>query len=130
MSENGGNTFLIQEISPNGEWFTTFEDNGETGYLYLGKILPNETENIIHDHLWIYNLIQPPIQECKEVFIIWSEDSLKTAIIVDNECWGMFDLKSWRKINAPREGNMITSLPLEVWEKGIEVNDGEQIKPI
>ena len=116
--------YWIEEISPDGKWFVSFEDNGRVAYLYLGKMNGGEKSEI-HDDLWIYNMIYPPIEECKEVFIIWSEDSAKTALVVDEECWGMYDLKSWRKMRAPRVDNRIESIPRENWDLGVTKMDGE-----
>ena len=42
--------------------------------------------------------------------------------------WAIYDLKNWRKINAPRADNKIESIPLEVWENGIKENEGFPIK--
>jgi hypothetical protein len=130
MKENGNNeeSFLISEVSPDEKWHVFFEDDGATGYMYIVPISEKGEKGKILDHLWVYNQIAPPIRECKDVFILWKEDSSKAAIIVDEECWGMFDLKSWRKVNSPREGNLIVSLPHEMWEKTLNKNEGEPIK--
>lgn len=82
----------------------------------------------IVDHLWIYNQISPPIKECKEVFIIWSDDSSRAGLIVDDECWGIFDIKTKRKMNAPRNGNCIVSIERKFWDYGLAENDGEVLK--
>lgn len=121
-------SYLIGEFSPDGKWCVTFEDNGETGYMYIQPVDENENPGEILDHLWIYNMIRPPIRACKEVFITWNDESTKAGLIVDSECWGIFDLKSRRKINAPRNGNAIETLPLEVWERHLKVDEGEPMK--
>ncbi|MEL7569245.1 MAG: DUF2251 domain-containing protein [Eubacteriaceae bacterium] len=120
-------SFIIESSSPDNKWITVFEDNGQTGYLYLCCANENgELDNII-DHLWIYNQINPPIEECEEVFIIWSVDSDRTGLIVDDECWGIFDLSSNRKLNAPRENNTIVTIKKQVWDRGIRENEGEPL---
>lgn len=81
----------------------------------------------IADALWVYNQISPLIYECEKVHIIWSEDSLKAILIVDGEGWGMFDLSNKRKLNAPRTGNSIVSIPLETWYSGIKSDIGEPL---
>ncbi|NOS83781.1 MAG: DUF2251 domain-containing protein [Ignavibacteria bacterium] len=123
-------SFLIGEFSPDGKWCVTFEDNGETGYMYIHTVNKNGEQGEILDHLWIYNRILPPILTCKEVFILWKEDSLKAGLIVDSECWGIFDLKSQRKINAPRNANAIETLPMEVWERSLKDDEGEPMKEL
>lgn len=69
-----------------------------------------------------------PIEQCKKVFIIWSDDSNRTGLIVDGECWGIFDLSSKRKLNSPREKNMIVSIERQVWDNGIRENEGEALR--
>jgi hypothetical protein len=34
-------SFLIGEFSPNEKWCVTFEDNGETGYMYIQPVNEN-----------------------------------------------------------------------------------------
>ncbi len=121
-------SFLLEEISPDENWYVVFEDDGKTGYMYIGAVDENGINGEILDDLWIYNQILPPIEECEEVFILWKEDSSKAAIIVDKECWGMFDLKSRRKISSPRNGNIIVTLPHEIWERALNENEGVPIK--
>jgi hypothetical protein len=121
-------SFLIAETSPDEKWKVYFEDDGATGYLYIVPVNENGEAKEILDHLWIYNQISPPIRECREVFVLWKEDSSKAAIIVDDECWGMFDLKTWRKINSPRKENEIISLPYDIWERPLNENEGEPMK--
>ncbi len=123
-------SFLISEYSPDEKWCVTFEDNGETGYLYIQHVNEKGEAGDIFDHLWVYNQIMPPIGACKEVFILWNDDSTRACLIVDQECWGIFDLKSWRKLNAPRKDNEILEISFDVWEKGIDETDGEKIKSI
>jgi len=120
--------FVIDSSSPNNKWITVFEDNGETGYMYLCSSDENGEFDKIVDHLWIYNRINPPIEECKKVSIIWSDDSNRTGLIVDGECWGIFDLSSKRKLNAPREKNMIVSIERQLWDNGIGENEGEPLR--
>lgn len=121
-------SFVIDSSSPNNKWVTVFEDNGETGYMYLCSFNENGEFDRIVDHLWIYNQINPPIEECKKVFIIWSDDSNRTGLIVDGECWGIFDLSSKRKLDAPREKDMIVSIERQVWDNGIGENEGEPLR--
>ena len=125
--EETENTYWISEISPDKKWYVVFEDDGRVAYMYLGKMINGEQSDI-HDELWIFNEISPPIEECKEVFIIWSEDSKKAALIVDEECWGIYDLNSWRKMNAPRIENRIETIPREIWDTGLTENDGKPMK--
>jgi len=125
---NENYSYWLNEVSPDGNWFASFEDNGEVAYLYPGRMNKEVKGNKIHDDLWVYNMIYPPIEECKEVFILWSDDSTMAALIVDEECWGMYDLLNWRKLSAPRIGNKIETIPTEVWREGIQENESKSIK--
>lgn len=120
-------SFIVDSVSPDGLWMVVFEDDGETGYLYL-CVRKNDEFGGIVDHLWIYNQISPPIEECKEVFIIWSNDSSRAGLIVDDECWGIFDIKTKRKMNAPRDGNCIVPIDRKYWDYGLAENNGEALK--
>ncbi len=124
---NEENNFVINAISPDGKWLSVFEDDGETGYLYFCSMSPAGDMLGISDALWIYNQIYPTIYECKEVHVVWSKDSLQSALIVDNELWGMFDLASKRKLNASRENNSIVTIPVQVWQGGIPEDLGEPL---
>lgn len=120
-------TFIVDSLSPDRKWLCVFEDDGETGYLYLCPMKTSEEMEGKADALWIYNQISPPISKCEKVHIIWSDDSLKAMLIVDGEGWGMFDLSSRRKLNAPRIDNSIVSIPLATWNEGIQSYKGEQL---
>ena len=122
-------SFYIEEISPDEKWYVSFEDNGEVAYMYLGIVDEKGDKGKILDDLWIYNMIYPPIEECKEVFLYWDANSTKVVLIVDKEGWGIYDIKNWRKINSVREGNRIISIPHEIWERGISEQEGKPIKP-
>ena len=52
---------------------------------------------------------------------------MKSILIVDGECWGILDLLSRRKLNAPRNNNIIVPIPLKIWEEGIPSNLGEAL---
>jgi hypothetical protein len=126
--EQEDESYFIGEYSPDGKWACTFEDNGETGYMYLQPIDENGELLDIIDHLWDYNQISPPITSCKDVSIHWSKDATKVILIVDTHGWGMFDLNAWRKTEAPRVNGAIGTLPLEIWQNGINPDQGEPIK--
>lgn len=128
MSEDNIQSFVVDRTSDDGKWITVFEDDGQVAYLYLCSCDNSGNMSKIVDDLWIYNKIDPPIEACKEVFIIWSDDSKRTGLIVDGECWGIYDLASGRKINAPRRDNVIRSLDRSIWDNGIQQNDGNPIK--
>jgi len=63
MLGNESFSFWLREVSPDGNWYALFEDNGEVAYLYLGRVNGKGKTDEIHDDLWIYNMIYPPIEE-------------------------------------------------------------------
>lgn len=126
-SKIGKKDFYIESISPDRRWVAMFEDDKEAGYMYLSSCKENGEIDKVVDHLWIYNKLTPSIQKCN-VVIVWSNDSTKVVLIVDNKCLGMFDLHSKRKLNASRENDVIVSIPREKWDKGINAYEGDVLK--
>ena len=125
---NEGESFVVEATSPDLQYVCVFEDDGETGYLYLCLLNPYGEMEGIADALWIYNRISPPIHSCEEVGFVWDEHTTKVAFVVDGECWGLLDLKAKRKITAGRENATIVPLPVSLWEKGIQVSEGEPLQ--
>jgi len=121
-------SFIVDCPSPNGKWITIFEDNGENAYICLYHFKENGEYDDIVDHLWIYDQIQPTIKEYNEVFIIWADNSNRTALLVNGECWGMIDLSSKRKLNGHTEGSSVTSIGRDVWCNGINEYQGEELR--
>jgi hypothetical protein len=126
--ENENGNFKMGSYSSGRKWLTIFEDYGQTGYMYLCSSNKNGDVINVIDNLWIYNKINPPIEKCKEVLVIWSVDGNRTALIVDGECWGIIDVLNKRKLSAPRVNNSITSIEMEVWANGISELQGEPLK--
>lgn len=120
-------SFCIDEQSPDNRWVTVFEDDGETGTLYLCKCDELGDVEMMVDYLRLYSKIYPSIETCKDVFIIWSKDSKRTALVVNEECWGMLDLSSKRKLIAKRDKNSVMSISRHTWDNGIEVSQGESL---
>lgn len=125
---NEKETFVIESVSPNERYVCVFENDGETGYVYFCLLNDALEMEGVADALWIYDQISPPIEACEEVGFAWDDRSSKVAFIVDGECWGMLDLNTKRKLTAPREHNVIVSLPIELWEAGIPVSEGEPLQ--
>ncbi|MBP3966534.1 DUF2251 domain-containing protein [Paenibacillus sp. DLE-14] len=121
-------SYLLDATSPDNNWLTVFEDDGETGYLYFCAFDLSSGESQIIDHLWVYDQISPTIYECEKVNIFWSDDSSKVCLIVDGECWGMIDIKNKRKLSAPREGISIKTIDRSTWDNGLEQNEGEVLR--
>ena len=120
-------SFIVRCPSPNGEWLTIFEDNRETGYMYLCKLDKTGGMDRIVNHLWVYGKIIPSIEEYKEVSLKWSHDSSRTALVIDGKYYGIMDLQSKRKIKTTIEDNIIIPISKEIWENGIHDGQGQPL---
>lgn len=128
VSEDEQDSFLIGGPSPDGKWWAIFEDNGETGYLYLAVSKPDGSLGPIADDQWIYNRISPPIEDCQTVEVVWLDDSSRAFLHVDQECWGILDVRAQRKMHAPRGDGRILPIPWEKARHGLSDADGEPLR--
>jgi len=118
--------FRVESVSPDKQWRVLFEDDGDAGNMYLSGYKENVIGEFI-DCLKIYHRICPPIEQYQEVFIVWTYDSNRAGLIVDGECWGIFDLAAKRKMSAPLKDNAILPLRKEIWDKGIIKTQGKNL---
>lgn len=82
----------------NGEgFFGVFEDDGDTGYLYLYE--PDCRE--IVDYLHIYNYPKKIGITKKDVEVVWSTNRKKCGVKVWGKFYGIFDLALNGKIRKP-----------------------------
>lgn len=79
------------------DWGVTFEDDGDTGYFYLCKMIDDESK--IQDHIHIYTG-NPGLKDA-DISIMWSPDWNKAGLFIQGEPWAMFDIK-----NQSKEGGM------------------------
>lgn len=84
----GKDTYL-SSVSPKGTHAVVFEDNEETGYFYAAGTYPNLQ---VLDALHVYNTadVADKAESCK-VQIVWSEDGLKAALLINSHCHAAFD---------------------------------------
>ena len=83
----GTGDFVIETAGPPG-LFGVFEDDGETGYLYLYE--PGGRE--VFRHLHIYDRTPNlPVQE-QDVRVIWSEDFSKVGVLIWSKMRGIVNL--------------------------------------
>jgi hypothetical protein len=89
MESNGAtkSKFVTEAAGPQG-LFGVFEDDGETGYLYLYE--PGGREVFQHLHLYdrTPNL---PVQE-QDVRLVWSEDLSKVGVLIWGKMRGIINL--------------------------------------
>ncbi|CAN5560949.1 hypothetical protein BH10ACI2_BH10ACI2_13180 [soil metagenome] len=89
-----GEETLLESNSPHNSYAAFFEDEGETGYFYA---LDMELEEPVIDALQIYNVSQVTDGNIPStVKIAWSNDGLKTALLINEYVHAVFDFDSKR----------------------------------
>ena len=89
-----GTETLVESDSPTTSFATFFEDDGDTGYFYG---LDKRLEQPILDALQIYNVSSVVDRHLlSNVTIMWSEDGLKSALLINNYVHAVFDFESTR----------------------------------
>ncbi len=94
MDDNGiqSNGFVKEAAGPEGV-FAVFEDDGETGYLYVYE--PGGKE--ISRHLHIYDRSPRLLIEDRDVQVLWSTDGSKCGVLIWNKMRGIIDLVSGKE---------------------------------
>ena len=89
-----GKAMVLESSSPATQFATVFEDEGETGYFYA---LNSGLEEPILDALHIYNVTSVKDGDIpSSVQIAWSDDGLKSALIINDYVHAVFDFESQR----------------------------------
>jgi hypothetical protein len=107
--------FIIETQGPPGI-FGVFEDEGETGYLYVYE--PDGRG--IFGHLQIYvrsDRIQP---NESDVSVLWSSDQKKCGVIIWGGMRGIIDLKNDRQVVSPLEDRNSAPIIDEEWMRGFD----------
>lgn len=87
-----GQDTYCSSISPTSSYGVTFEDDLTTGYFYAVDTKP---DLLILDALHIYN-VDDVVDKDKpgKLQIMWSNDGLIAALLINNYCHAIFDFKS------------------------------------
>lgn len=89
MEQHNLGMFVKEEVGPPGV-FGVFEDDGETGYLYVYE--PGGRE--VFRHLHIYDCSSKvPVKE-NDVRVVWSEDATRCGALIWGKLRGVMDLAS------------------------------------
>ena len=90
-----GKATTIEAPSPSEAFGVVFEDDGDTGYFYgldFGR-----DENPIVDALHIYNVhTVTDRKKPSTVQIVWSQDGLKAALLINDQPHAVFDFAAHR----------------------------------
>ncbi|MGA8869162.1 MAG: DUF2251 domain-containing protein [Candidatus Sulfotelmatobacter sp.] len=98
-----GTPLIFQRDSPDGCHSAFFEDDGETGYFYALDL--SQSPDRILDAVHIYNVANVVDRDKpSQVEIVWSEDGLKCALLINHHPHAAFDFSA-------RRGYCRTSFP-------------------
>lgn len=108
----GTDTFVAAD-SATGPYSTVFEDNGETGYFYA---YDRKAKSVL-DAVLIYN-VSSVVERDRESFakIIWSEDGLKSALLINDYPHAVFDFEAKRGYSRKNFPNL-PSAPNRDWDR-------------
>lgn len=87
MPSRAGSEFVKEASGPDG-LYGVFEDDGETGYLYLYE--PGGRE--VFRHLHIYDRVPNLTVREQDVCVIWSEDLTKVGVLIWKKMRGIINL--------------------------------------
>jgi len=87
--------FIVDKEGPQG-LFAVFEDDGETGFLYVYDPSKEENNKIIK-HVQIYNASKKLKLKEEDVIVTWSNDGDKCGVIILGGLRGIIDLKNNRE---------------------------------
>jgi hypothetical protein len=90
----GDNAFAASDSS-DGHYSAFFEDDGDTGYFYAMDL--TRSENKILDAVHIYNVANIIDRDRPStLLIVWSEDGLKCALLINDYPHAVFDFDAQR----------------------------------
>lgn len=105
-------SFIVEAEGPTG-LFGVFEDDGETGYLYLYE--PDKSR--ISRHLHVYDRSEFAQGTESDVNVVWSKDAEKCGVTIAGRFYGMFEIGSQRWASAPLKSDGIQD---EAWLEGFQ----------
>ena len=108
--------FLVDCAGPEG-LTGVFEDDGETGYLYLYK---QESGEILR-HLHIYDRSLEVNVKADDVRVLWSNDQKKCGVIVWEKMRGIIDLGDDREGRVWIEDRNTPGIGDSDWLAGFQV---------
>ena len=95
-----GDRVTFASDSPTHPYSAFFEDDGETGYFYAMNV--DRSENMILDAVHIYNVANvSDRQRLSSLSIVWSNDGLKCALLINDYPHAAFDSPQREATVAP-----------------------------
>jgi len=96
--------------------FGVFEDDGDTGYLYLYE----PANRGVIDHLQIYGPESVSRAEKAQVSVVWSDQGTKCAVMIWGGIQAIIDLESDRRIRCDPLGRDGVGIDRADWIGGFE----------
>lgn len=94
MFQPGDNAFFASD-APGHPHGAVFEDDGETGYFYAVDL--TRSENRVLDAMNIYDVKNVTDRDRpSKLSIVWSEDGLKCALLINGYAHAVFDFSTKR----------------------------------
>jgi hypothetical protein len=109
--------FIVEQAGPSG-LFCVFEDDGETGYLYLYQ--PDDRGVI--KHLQIYDSSKRLMVDERDVEVIWSADGKKCGVVIWDGIRGIIDLDRNKEGRAKLESRETPPITDPEWLKGLDLD--------
>ncbi len=120
---NVGEEKSIFGESHKGRFATVFEDDGETGYFYA--LDAEKSDNQICDAVHIYNIKDVVDKDIpSKIEIVWSEDGLKSALLINDFPHAVFDFSAQRgycRTNFPPSDENWTKFEHEWTDEAFEL---------
>lgn len=108
--------FLVAALDSHGERAAVFEDEGETGYLYVYSV----GAAAVQTHVHVYDR-SDVLQIAKDsVDVLWSTDESKCAVRIWGQLRGIIDLRMRREGRAWLENRDTPGISDTEWLRGFE----------
>lgn len=108
---------VVYEKGPAG-LFGVFEDDGDTGYLYILDV----TEQKIVQRLQIYDNARRLSIGPEDVEVVWSEDRSKCGVLIWNKMRGIIDLTAKREGRVKLENRETPGIGDNGWLSGFSLD--------
>jgi hypothetical protein len=108
--------FLVTALDSNGKRAAVFEDEGETGYLYIYSIATAAVQTYVH----VYDR-NDALQIAKDsVDVLWSTDESKCGVRIWGQMRGIIDLRMRKEGRAWLENRDSPGISDTEWLRGFE----------
>ena len=111
-----GATLIVSDQHGPDEFVAFFEDDGETGYLYVS----DRGTNQIVKHLQIYTDADALHVTAEDVRVLWSVDGSKAGVVIWGGMRGIIDLRQGKEGRAFVEKRSSSPINNAEWLSGFE----------